>query len=209
VLPFSNEQFLAVFASYNEDIWPAQVIAYGAGTVALVAALARMREGAGRIVSWLVAGLWLWTGVAYHAFYFASINPAAHAFAALFVAQAALLLAYARRLQYSGPADLTAGAGMLFVGYAAVLYPLVGAGFGHVYPRVPVFGVTPCPVTLFTLGLLLIAARAPWSLFVIPVVWSLIGGSAAILLNVPQDWPLLIGGMLAVTLRWRQGRAAP
>ena len=40
----------------------------------------------------------------------------------------------------------------------------------------------------------------PRWILVIPVVWSLIGGSAAILLKVPQDWLLLIGGCIALTL---------
>jgi hypothetical protein len=40
----------------------------------------------------------------------------------------------------------------------------------------------------------------PRLLFVIPFVWSLIGGSAAILLNVPQDWLLIVSGFIALPL---------
>jgi hypothetical protein len=36
------------------------------------------------------------------------------------------------------------------------------------------------------------------SLLAIPALWSLIGGSAAILLSVPQDWLLLVSGMVSV-----------
>jgi uncharacterized protein DUF6064 len=44
---------------------------------------------------------------------------------------------------------------------------------GHRYPEMPMFGVTPCPVTIFTFGLLLLTVRpVPRSLFVIPFVWS-------------------------------------
>ncbi|MDO9060282.1 MAG: DUF6064 family protein, partial [Bradyrhizobium sp.] len=64
-----------------------------------------------------------------------------------------------------------------------------------------VFGVTPCPVTGVTFGLLWLAAPplSRW-LLVVPFVWSLSGGSAAILLNVPQDWLLLASGFVAVPL---------
>ncbi|WP_284265772.1 DUF6064 family protein [Bradyrhizobium iriomotense] len=63
------------------------------------------------------------------------------------------------------------------------------------------FGVTPCPATIFTFGLLLTTMRpVPRWLLVIPVVWSLIGGSAAILLHVPQDWLLLGSGCIAAPL---------
>ena len=94
--------------------------------------------------------------------------------------------------------------------YAAILYPLIGLATGHHYPETPMFGVTPCPVTIFTFGLLLFTVRpVPRWLLVIPFIWSLIGGSAAILLNVPQDWLLLASGCIAlplIVLRDRQAR---
>jgi len=63
------------------------------------------------------------------------------------------------------------------------------------------FGVTPCPVAIFTFGLFLLTVRpVPRWLLVIPFVWSLIGGSAAILLQVPQDWLLLVSGWITVPL---------
>jgi hypothetical protein len=52
-----------------------------------------------------------------------------------------------------------------------------------------------------TFGMRLLTIRpVPRWLLVIPVVWSLIGGSAAIFLNVPQDWLLLLSGGIAVPL---------
>lgn len=204
MLPFTAEQFFAGFARYNDGIWPIQILAYAAGAFALIAAFLLGRNG-GRATALMLTVMWLWTGVVYHGLYFAPINPAAHAFAALFVAQAALLLAYAGRLRFAGAPVLARYVGVALIGYAAILYPLVGLAAGHTYPAVPMFGVTPCPVTLFTLGLLLLARSAPWPLFAIPILWSLIGGSAAILLGVPEDWVLLVSGPLAAGLRWRQG----
>lgn len=56
----------------------------------------------------------------------------------------------------------------------------------------PLFGIAPCPTTIFTIGILLLG---PWHvarwLLLIPVLWTIIGGSAALLLNVPQDYGLL------------------
>ena len=55
--------------------------------------------------------------------------------------------------------------------------------------------MTPCPVALFTLGwLLLLRSPVKWWVTAIPVAWSLIGGTAAFLLEVPQNWVLLASG---------------
>ena len=85
--------------------------------------------------------------------------------------------------------------------YAAVIYPLLGQSSGHVYPAQPMFGITPCPVTLFTFGVLLLTlAPVPRWLLIIPGGWSLVGGSAAFMLGVPQDWPLFFSGLTIVLL---------
>ena len=89
------------------------------------------------------------------------------------------------------------GAG--FILDASLVYPLIGIATGHSWPALPMFGVAPCPVTIFTFGLLLMTTRRfSYWLLVIPFIWSLIGGSAAILLDVRQDWLLLVSGLIAV-----------
>ncbi len=72
------------------------------------------------------------------------------------------------------------------------------------------FGITPCPVTLFTFGLLLLTTRTvPRRLLVIPFLWSLVGGSAAMLLGMPQDWPLLFSGIATTAILLTRDRARP
>src|ERR1043166_8922312 len=91
MLPFTQVQFMELFARYNADVWPIQVLAYLLGVV-LVLAILRPSTYTGRWVAAGLAALWLWTGIAYHAFHFAEINKAAFLFAALFAAQALLLV---------------------------------------------------------------------------------------------------------------------
>jgi len=147
--------------------------------------------------------MWLWTGIAYHGVFFSTINKAAYLFCSLFVVQGAYLLysgVYHNRLRFG--LEFGAGwVGVAFVVYAAIIYPLIGVATGHYYPDTPMFGVTPCPVTIFTFGLFLLTVRpVPRWLLVVPFFWSLVGGSAAILLNVPQDLLLLLSGCIAVPL---------
>lgn len=200
MLPFNAEQFFAIFAAYNADIWPMPLIAYGLGLLALMFLL-QPSALADRTTSTVLGLMWLWTGVAYHWLHFAGINPAAYLFGAAFVMQA-LVIFYAgwtRQLAFGRVSGVRGAAGLALVTYAAILYPLLGLWLGHTYPALPVFGVTPCPVTIFTLGCLLLTPQpVPWWTVVIPVLWSLVGGSAAFLLAVPQDWLLLFSGVVTV-----------
>jgi hypothetical protein len=210
MLPFSREQFLAVFADYNRAIWPAQLMAYLLALALVVLLLRRPRAG-NRAAPALLALMWAWTGIAYHVLFFAAINPAALGFAALFVLQALLFAQVALRggLRLSPRRGAPAAWGWMLVAYAGVVYPLLGTRSGHGWPALPMFGVTPCPVTLFSFGVLLLAQPPlPRRLLVVPWLWALVGGSAALLLGVPQDWPLLIGGALVVPWLWRRSSVA-
>jgi hypothetical protein len=81
------------------------------------------------------------------------------------------------------------------------IYPVLGSLFGHTFPRAPMFGVAPCPATIFTFGMLLWTTRPmPACLLVIPALWALIGLSAAVNLGVPQDYGLAIAGVLGTVL---------
>src|SRR5689334_7212478 len=87
MLPFTREQFLAVFAEYNRGVWPAQVIAYAIGFV-IVALIGRRSARHDRWIAAALALMWGWTGVAYHVLYFVRINKLALVFGALFAAEA-------------------------------------------------------------------------------------------------------------------------
>jgi hypothetical protein len=202
MLPFTQDQFVAVFVAYNEAVWPAPIAAYLLGGLAVYLA-ARRRELAARIVPGILGLLWLWNGVAYHWLYFRPINPAATVFGAAFVIQGLLLLVYGSalgRLGFATQAPLRHWAGLTLIAYAMLLYPLLGLAAGHVYPAAPVFGITPCPLTIFTFGVLLLANGSPWLLVVVPALWSVVGGSAAVLLGVPEDWMLPVAGLITVAL---------
>jgi hypothetical protein len=213
MLPFTREQFVAVFAEYNAGIWPVQILAYLLGLTMVVLLLRPSRAGS-RVIGAGLAAMWAWTGVAYHWTYFSTINKAALGFGALFVIQSAAFLyvgVLRERMRFGAASGPLAWLGWALVGYAAALYPVLGLGLGHRLSELPVFGVTPCPVTIFTFGLLLLTSSpVPRWIFVIPFLWSLIGGSAAFLLGVPQDWFLLVSGvsvfLIAHRDRGRQGQ---
>ena len=198
MLPFTHAQFVFVFALYNGVIWPLQWLAQAVG-IGLLALLWKPSRTRDRTSILLLAVMWLWTGLAYHVVFFSLINPAATLFGMFFVFEG-LLLAEAGlrgRLTFGKASGLGRALGWALLVYAVLGYPALGLMLGERALELPAFGLTPCPVVLATLGVLLLATGSarPW-LFVIPVGWALIGGSAAVLLRVPQDWPLLLSPLL-------------
>jgi hypothetical protein len=213
-MPFTAAQFLDVFAIYNRSIWPLQLVAYVVAAVPVWGVIRRTAAW-GRAALWALAALWIWTGVVYHMRHFASINSAAWGFGATFVIQGAVMVWVTR---HAGAFRLrrVRGAwsclGWATMAYGALVYPIIGLWAGHGYPRVPLFGVTPCPTTIFTLGVLLHARPTPRRLALIPVLWSVVGTSAAVNLGVPQDYGLGLAAALVlvkvVRENWLAGRDA-
>jgi hypothetical protein len=93
-LPFTIEQFFAVFAAYNAAIWPAQIAAYGLG-LAVVGMLLWDSMIGKRQLLFILAGIWAWNGIVYHFGFFTPINPMGRGFSALFLLQAILFVASA------------------------------------------------------------------------------------------------------------------
>jgi hypothetical protein len=218
MLPFTRAQFTAVFADYNAAVWPMQVLAFGLGLLVVVKILWRSKASS-RVITLSLAAMWLWTGVFYHLMFFSAINPVATLFGAVFVLQSVLLCTAAVRnnLSFSSgdPGNrLDRGLGWALLAYAIVFYPLAGRAVGQQWADMPAFGLTPCPVTLATIGVFLLAdPPLPRSLLWIPVGWTLIGGSAAALLDMPQDSvlllvPLLLVGLMVQARRHRRFGAA-
>lgn len=151
-LPVTVEQLFNVFGSYNMAIWPAQIIAYflGAGVIALAF---RENKLSGRFISGILA-LFVLEGL----------------LSIIVVGSILDKLSFRFRLKR----DQIIGA--IFILYAMIAYPLIGFALGHWYPRAPMFGVAPCPTTIFTFGLLLWAKKpVPIYLIAIPLIWSIIG----------------------------------
>jgi hypothetical protein len=195
-LPFTRDQFLAVFADYNDALWPLAIVLW----LLTVAALLSLRRGARderRAISFLLALHWLWAAVAYHAAFLSLINPAAWLFAGLFLVESGLLAWHGvvrGELRFATGFSLRHIGSRALIAYA-LMYPAFAWVDGLRYPWLPTFGV-PCPTTILTIGFLLAAdPPVPRDLMVIPVIWAGIGGSAAFLLGVHADLMLPLAGV--------------
>lgn len=214
-LPFDREQFMAMFATYNEAIFPAQVLAYALAVLTLWFCF-RPARASDKVIGGLLALFWLWNGIVFQWMHFSQINPTARMFGVVLAVQG-LLFAWSgvarSELRFGLPASTALRwIGGLLIVYAMVLYPLIGLWSGHRYPAMPIFGVAPCPTTIFTFGLLLwTTARVPKVLLIIPLLWALLGVAAAFSLGIPEDFALPLSGVVATALLlWRErGHALP
>ena len=195
-LPFTVEQFLGVFRSYNTSVWPLQIVLNLLAIAVIVLAIAR-RPYSARWISIILGILWVWTGAIYHIAYFSTINPAAYGFGALCILQGGLFLWMATRakVRYQATMSWRGVLGGIVVLYGLLIYPILGYALGHIFPYNPTFGA-PCPTTIFTFGVLLWSVGVPRYALIIPTLWSVIGFSAAVSLGIREDIGLLVAGLV-------------
>ncbi len=209
--PFTQQQFLNVFAQYNLAVFPLQVLFYVLGIAALVFAL-KKTAGSARIIALILGFFWFWMGLVYHIGFFRAINPAATLFGIMFIVQAALLLycgVVKNQLGFGFSRDRYTFVSLVLVVYAMAIYPVIGIWAGQSYPQLPTFGL-PCPTTIFTFGIFLLADRKfPHVLLVIPVIWSFIGFFAALSFGVTEDYALIVAGIAATALIVMKNRRTP
>jgi hypothetical protein len=194
-LPFTTEQFFDLFGAYNEAFWPALAVLWVTSLISSLLLLSSRRPS-DRWISGLLAVHWIWSALAYHAAFFTKINPAAWVFTALFLLEGASLFwcgVLQGRLSFAPSRNAWAPVAWVLIAYS-LLYPGINAVQHLSFSRIPAFGV-PCPTMIFTAGMLMLASRRSWRLSVIPVIWSVIGGSAALLLGVAADYALPIAGI--------------
>jgi hypothetical protein len=207
-MPFTTEQFFNVFAQYNGAVWPMQVILNLLAIIALFLTTWKVKY-AHRAVSAILAFLWVWTGLVYHIVFFTSINDLAYVFGGFVILQGVLFFiagSLRQKISFRPHRDIYSIVGGLLILYGLLIYPILGYFLGHVYPYSPTFGA-PCPMTIFTFGLLLWTDRKlPKYLLVIPLLWSIIGFFATINWGVSEDIMLLIAGWTATAMIWYRDR---
>lgn len=210
--PFSRLELLRVFSDYNESIWPAQLLASVLGLIAF-ALLFVNKDSASRSIATILAIFWATMGAGYHWLFFSAVNTAAYLFGAIFVIEALIFLVEGtirNRIRFRISSHISGWFALAFIAYSLLIYPLLGLWVTHPYPETPLFGIVPCPTTIFTLGLLMVASHPRLILLgAIPVFWAAIGGTAAFLLDVPQDLGLVIAGLVWLGFSAANGKSLP
>jgi len=200
MLPFTLEDLLGVFEIYNRAIWPMQIVAYVLGVLAVLLAF-RKSDRSSRIIAGMLSFMWLFSA-GFFIFALVPIYRPAYFFGALFIVQAAIFLScvFKARLSFSFARDIYSVVGLVFIAFAMIGYPVLGYFIGHRYPQSPPFGLAPCPLCVFTFGLLLLTdRRVPKWVLAIPFVYAL-GGILPVSVGVTEDLAMLIGGVVGTAM---------
>jgi hypothetical protein len=201
-LPFSLGDFLNVFKNYNQTIFPLQIVFYLIAFLCIYF-LFTGNKNLSKTISIVLSFFWLWMGIVYHLIFFSAINKAAYVFGVLFILQGIMFAGCGlirKKLSFKYSNNIYNYIGIIFLLYALIIYPVLGTLLGHSYPYSPTFGL-PCPTTIFTFGILLFADKKfPGHLLNIPLLWSIIGISAALALTIYEDIGLLVAGVTGFIL---------
>ncbi|QOY94214.1 hypothetical protein IM543_22460 [Massilia sp. UMI-21] len=206
-LMFSARTYYRQFALMNRALWPLQLPALAAG-VAILACMLRVRPAGTRCAFALLGLAWLWVGWGYHLQRYADIHTGAPYFAAGFFIQAGLLGWMAARRPAPPPtAGFAAGAALLIVFLALTAYPVLAPLDGRSGWQAEIFAIAPDPTVAATLGVLLFW-RAPWLLWVIPLLWCAASSATLFELHAAQAWVPAAVALLAAGMAIRAGRGA-
>lgn len=190
-LLFSPRAYYRLLERHNDALWPAQVLTLGLG-LTISGLLPRPKQWQGRMVSALLAVLWAWVAWAFLWKRYATINWAAVYVVPLFALEAALLawIGVVRGgMTFRLSRDAAGRLGIALFILSFLFYPMIALITGRPWHQAEIFGMTPDPTVLGTLGLLLLAEGRPrWELLAVPVLWCLVSGATLWAMNSVEAW---------------------
>ena len=205
--------FREVLLKYNREMWTLVYITYGMGLVSLFTIV--FKPAAARwVVSVTLSALWLWSSIVFFVLKFSEVTPIFYAGSVLFFIQSVLfiLAGSGKGLRHTlkfgrKPGGGSGALGIFAVMYALILYPLIGSISGYALTEGPWFGIAPCPLTIFTVGMLLLAdGKVSRSLLVIPFIWAVMGVIPVFRYGLLADIGAIFFGVVGILLIVRRNR---
>jgi hypothetical protein len=196
-LLFSSRVYWRLFETHNAALWPLHLVTLAVGLVIILLIAGRPKIST-RWIALILTILWIFVGWSFLWNRYSTINWAAVYVAPAFVVEGVLLLVACLRdalaVDRRRPSDWI---GYLILGFALVGQPLLAPLQGRGWASSEVFGITPDPTAMATLGVLLLTRGKflPW-LLPIPVLWCLVSGMTLQTMGEPQAWALY--GVLAL-----------
>lgn len=199
-LLFSPRVYWRLFELHNADVWPLQMLTLAAGLLMVLLTRPHAR-GQGRWMAATLAALWAFVGWSFLWNRYTTVNWAAIYLGLAFWLEALLFLivgTLSGNVSF-GRRGVVGRAGYVLAGFAIAVHPLLAPLSGRPWNSAEIFGSTPDPTAIGTLGLLLLArGKLPLLLFPVPVLWCLLSGATLWTMGSPQAAVPLAAAALAV-----------
>ncbi len=201
MVPFTAEVLASLHAGMNADLWLLRWFGI-ALSVGIAWRVWFHRSVDDRITASVLAAFWLWNGLGYMGLYRAELDWAAKGYGLVFVIQGGLLTwmgAVRGQIKFNHAGRSVRMVGLALVLFAICGYPLIVWLMTGNHEAVATVGLLPSPTTVLMLGVLVMAGPgAPRVLFLLPVLWSVIGGALAWVLGTWHDLCLPAAALLAL-----------
>ena len=196
------EHFFQRMAEYNNAIWPAQLISYALAVVLIIHSIKQWKVS-NEINTTIIAIIWIWNGAVTEMLFFSKFQTQYYVWGILWILQGIffIIIGFKHTFNYKIQKNWYSYAGILFILYALVVYPLIGSFLGHGFPRGPIFGVAPCPVCVFTFGVLLfVDKKIPISVLLFPLLWAILSLYPIIMMGIIADVGEIVVAVIGFTL---------
>lgn len=205
-LLFSPRTYYRLLERHNQELWPGQILAAGLGALTIWL-LRRPSDRQGRIISAIIAALWMWVAWSFLWERYATINWGVRYVVPAFALEALFFLwigTVRGRLSFGPSRHPTHIIGGSLLVFSLAIYPMLSPLSGRPWGQAELFGVVPDPTVLATLGLLLLARGGRReALLIVPILWCLISGATLLAMGSPEAWlQLMAPFVVAVALVW-------
>lgn len=197
----SQELFYKRMLEYNTDVFLVMIFSYICA-IFVLAIIGTKIQKKNRISGFFLSFLFIFNGLVEFIFYYGSVSSQYYVWGSLWILQGIVFFLHSgiknsMLIEYRKDCKTVVATALLFS--ALIIYPVIGFLTGHGYPTGPIFGVAPCPVTIFTFALLILNRRSfPIALLIIPFLWSLTGIYAIFFFHVYQDAIEVIAGIVGL-----------
>lgn len=199
----STETWWNQIGTYNNAIFPMQIIIMIVAIILTYFLFAKPGTKTNKLMKAYLSFTFAWNGIIFFLI-FGKELPGIFLGAPLFIIVAILFAwdIFGNKTQLRLPDIKWQRYLMMFWILLAFLYPLIGLAFGHYYPKTCIFGVMPCPTTVFALALLVAAIpKVDKKVYVLLLVWALPAfGKCLGALNLYEDCVLFWTGIYALIM---------
>ena len=194
----NSEILLNNLEVYNNSIFPMQIIMLVVAIVLTYFLFSKPGSIVNKLMKAYLAFAFAWAGLMFPIYGFSKII-----FTIYYLVLASLFIIDIFRVKIEFKLPETNGKKyfVLFLIISAfVLYPVIEYISGHSYPRVPLFGVAPCPTIIFSLALLIGSMpKVDKNIFILLIIPAIsYGFIVPITLGVWADFLLLVSGVYSL-----------